>query len=50
MLELDHRSVLPESEMSSVPVVVADVFLQQPTQMSPIQHDRVIEQNPGVRL
>ena len=33
--------------MSSVLVVVADVFLQQPTQMSPIQHDHVIEQIPS---
>ena len=41
------RGVLPQCEMSPVLVVIADIFIQQPPQMSPIQHDHMIEQIPS---
>src|ERR1035437_7407017 len=37
-------SVLPESEMSPVLVVVTDVLIQQPSQMFLIQHDHMIQE------
>jgi hypothetical protein len=40
-------AILPQCEMSSVLVVIADVFIQQPTQVSAIQHDHVIKQIPS---
>jgi hypothetical protein len=33
--------------MSPVLVVIADIFIQQPTQMPAIQHDHVIQQVPS---
>src|ERR1035441_151186 len=39
-------SVLPQSEMSPVFVVIADVFFQQPLQMSLVQNDQMVEQIP----
>src|SRR5271166_1952846 len=36
--------VLPQSEMSSVFVVIADVFFRQPSQMSLVQNDHVVQQ------
>src|ERR1019366_4911192 len=48
-------SVLPKSEMGPVFVVIADVLIQQPSQMSPIQHDHMIQEistyaaNPALR-
>jgi hypothetical protein len=38
------RRVLSQSEMSSVFVVIADVFFQQPSQVSLVQNDHVVEQ------
>ena len=49
------KAVLPKSEMSSVLVVITDVLIQQPSQMSPIQHDHMIQEistytaNPALR-
>jgi hypothetical protein len=37
-------SVLSKSEMSPVLVVVTDVLIQQPSQMSAIQHDHMIQE------
>src|ERR1039458_6583557 len=39
-------SVLPESEMSPVLVVITDVLIQQPSQVPLIENDHVIEQVP----
>src|SRR5271169_5571147 len=36
--------ILPQSKMSSVFVVIADVFFQQPSQMSLVQNDHVVQQ------
>ena len=36
--------VLPQSEMSWVFVVIADIFFQQPSQMSLVQNNHVIQQ------
>ena len=38
--------VLPQSEMSPVFVVIADVFFQQPSQVPLVQNDHVVEQIP----
>src|ERR1019366_2582434 len=49
------RSVLPKSEVSPVLVVITNVVLQQPSQVSLIQNNHVIEQvapyaaNPALR-
>jgi hypothetical protein len=48
-------SVLPQSEMSSILVVIMDVLIKQPSQMFPIQHDHMIQEistytaNPTLR-
>src|SRR5215469_8298893 len=41
-----NRAIFSQCEMSPVLVVIADVFLQQSAQVSPIQHDHMIEQIP----
>lgn len=40
------KSVFPKSEMSSVFVVVAHVFFQQPPQVPLVENDHVVEQVP----
>lgn len=40
-------SVLPESEMSAVLVVITDILIQQPSQMLLIENDHVIQEIPA---
>jgi len=40
------RSVFAKSEVSTVLVVIADVLRQQPPQVSPVQHNHVIQELP----
>ena len=54
-VQLDHRECPSQVQMSPVLVVIADILIQQPSQMSPIQHDHMIQEvstytaNPAFR-
>ena len=49
------RSVLPQSEVSTVLMVITDVLIQQPSQVALVQHNHMIQEistctaNPALR-
>jgi hypothetical protein len=38
------RSILPKSEVSSILVVITHVLIQEPSQVSPVEHHHMIQE------